>query len=47
MKDAIIEKNSLRISPKRKVVSEPQNFGNIPISAKPEEAKEEVTEAEN
>jgi hypothetical protein len=35
------------MSPKRKVVTEPQNFGNIPVSAKPEEVKEEVTEAEN
>jgi hypothetical protein len=42
-----MDKNSLRLSPKRKVFSEPQNFGNIPISAKPEEVKEEVTEAEN
>jgi hypothetical protein len=46
-KDVSIDKNSLRMSPKRKVVTEPQNFGNIPVSAKPEEVKEEVTEAEN
>jgi hypothetical protein len=43
----VLRNNSLRISPKRKIISEPQNFGNAQISSKQEDVKEEVTEEEN
>ena len=39
--------NSLKMSPKRKGHSEPQNFGNAQISTKQEDVKEEITEIEN